>query len=90
MRPELGRLEGDVVTEPFGLFVRVGVTTHVDQQGRVIDRRPFGLLDAENLGEAQGDEALTEDVLHRLPEPEVDPQGQRRDEFGQPHRCIPG
>ena len=30
-------LEGDVVTEPFRLLVRVGMTSHVDEQGGVVD-----------------------------------------------------
>ena len=83
----LGRLERDVVTEPLGLFVRVGVAAHVDEQRGVVDRSPFDLVEAEQLAEAQGDQALTKDVLHRLPEPEVDAERQRRDEFGQPNRC---
>ena len=82
----LGRLEGDVVAEPPGLFVGVGVAADIDEQGGVVDRRPFGLVEAELLTEAQGDQALTEDVLHRLPEAEIDPQRQRGDELGQPNR----
>jgi hypothetical protein len=36
----LPRLQGDVVTEPLRLLVRVGVTTDIDQQRRVIHRSP--------------------------------------------------
>ena len=36
----LGGLQGDVVTEPLRLLVRVGVASHVDQQRGVVDDRP--------------------------------------------------
>src|SRR5689334_1513437 len=38
-----------------------------------------------SLGEPQRDEALAEHVLHRLPEPEIDPERQRSDDLGKAH-----
>ena len=67
-------LQPDVVPEPLGLLVRVGVAADVGQQRRVVDRDPRLLLDADVLREAQCDQALAEYVLHRLVEPEVDAQ----------------
>ena len=64
--------------------MRVGMAAYVDQQGRVVDDRPLGLVEPYPLREPQRDEALAQDVLHRLPEPEVDAERQRRDEFRQP------
>ena len=85
----LACFEGDVVAEPLRLLVGVGVAADVDEQRGVVDRCPLGLVEAEQLTESKPDQALTQDVFHRLPEAEVDPQRQRRDEFGQPNRCDP-
>jgi len=71
---ELDRLERDVVAEPLGLLVGVGVAAHADQQRGVVHDRPFVLVEADALGQAQRDQALSEHVLHRLPEPEIDPE----------------
>ena len=75
--PYLRRLHGDVVAEPLGLLVRIRVTTDVDQQRRVVDVRARVLVEPELLGQAQRDQALPQHVLHRLPEPEIDPERQR-------------
>ena len=80
----LDGLHRDVVAEPLRLLVRVGVTADVDEQGRVVDDRPLGLVEPDPLGEPQRDEALAQDVLHRLAEAEVDAERQRRDELRQP------
>ena len=88
----LGRLQRDVVAEPLRLLVRVGVAAHVDQQRGVVDGRALGLVEADELTEPQRDQALAQHVLHRLAEPEIDPQRQRREQLGQPHRrgsCRP-
>ena len=82
----LGRLHGDVVAEPLGLFVGVGMAADVDEQRGIVDRRSFDLVEAEQLAETQRDQALTKDMFHRLPEPEIDAQRQRRDQLGQPNR----
>ena len=79
----LGRLQRDVVAEPLGLLVRVGVAADVDEQRRVVDRRALLLVEPEPLGQPQRDQALPQHVLHRLPEAEVDAQRQRRDELGE-------
>ena len=79
----LDRLEGDVVAEPLGLLVGVGVAAHVDEEGGVVDDRALLLVEPETLGEPQRDQALPQDVLHRLPEPEVDPERERGNELRQ-------
>ena len=79
----LDRLEGDVVAEPLGLLVGVRVAADVDEQRRVVDDRPLLLVEPEPLGEPQRDEALPQDVLHRLPEAEVDPERERGNELRQ-------
>ena len=69
----LDRLQGDVVAEPLGLLVRIGVTADVDQQRRVVDGRAFLVVEPDPLGEAKCDQALAQDVLHRLPKPRSTP-----------------
>ena len=81
----LAGLQGDVVAEPLGLLVGVGVAAHVDQQGRVVDDRALLLVEADAFGQAQGDHALAQHVLHRLAEAQVDPEGQGGHQLGQSH-----
>ena len=73
----LDRLEGDVIAEPLGLLVRVRMAADVDEQSRVVDDRPLLLVQPEPLGEPQRDQALSQHMLHRLPEAEVDPERER-------------
>src|SRR5439155_22822092 len=80
----LDRLERDVVAEPLRLLVRVGVAADVDEQRRVVDDRSVLLVEAETLRDAQRDQALAQDVLHWLTEPEIDPERERADELRQP------
>jgi len=80
----LAGLEPDVITEPLRLLVRVSVTAHVDQQRGVVDRHPVLLTQTGVASQPQRDQALPQDVLHRLPEPQVDAERQRRDQLGQP------
>ena len=68
----LSRLQRDVIAEPFGLLVRVGVATDVDEQGRVIQNGPVLGVEPDPLTQPQRDEALAQDVLHGLTEPEID------------------
>ena len=42
------------------------------------------LVEAEPLGDPDRDQALAQDVLHRLAEPEIDAQRERADEFREP------
>ena len=79
----LAGLQRDVVAEPLRLLVRVGVTADVDEQRRVVDVRARLLIESHPLGQAQRDQALAQDVLHRLPEPEVDAERQRRHQLGE-------
>ena len=55
----------------------------VDEQRRVVDVGARLLVEIEQLGHAQRDQALAQDVLHRLPEPEVDAERERRHELGE-------
>src|SRR5207253_5545113 len=79
----LARLQGDVVSEPFRLLVRIGMTADVDQQCRVVDDRPSMLVEPDPLGQPQRNQALTLYVLHRLSEAEVDAERKRGDELRQ-------
>ena len=81
----LGRLERDVVTEPLHLFVGIGVAANVDQQGAVVRGGSGLVIDSEQVTQAHRDPALAQHVFHRLAEPEVDPQRERREYLGQPH-----
>jgi hypothetical protein len=81
----LGRLEGNVVAEPLRLLVRVGVAPDVDQQRRVVHRRPPWPVEPHPLRDPQRDQALAQYVLHRLAETEVDTQRQRSDQLGKSH-----
>jgi hypothetical protein len=67
----LDRLQGDVVAEPLGLLVGVGVAADVDEQSGVVDGRALLFVEPDSLGQSQRDQALPQDVLHRLPETEV-------------------
>ena len=80
----LDRLRGNVVAEPLRLLVGVGMAADVDQQRRVVNVCALLLVEVEPLGEAQRDQALPQDVLHRLAEAEVDPQRQSCHELGEP------
>jgi hypothetical protein len=86
----LGGPEGDVVAEPLGLLVRVGVAADVDQQGCVVQRRALGVVEAQGVGQPQRDDALPEHVLHRLAEAQVHAQGQRRHELGEAQLAAGG
>ena len=80
----LDRLQRDVVAEPLGLLVGVGVAADVDEQGGVVDDRALLLVEPESLGQPQRDQALPQHVLHRLPEAEVDAERERGHELRQP------
>ncbi len=73
----LDGLQRDVVPEPLGLLVRVRVAADVDEQGRVVDDRALVLVEPDALGEPERDQALPQDVLHRLPETEIDAERER-------------
>ena len=61
------------------------MAAHVDQKRRVVDVRAFLLAQADTLGQAQGNHALAEDVLHWLAKTQVDPEGQSGYQLGKPH-----
>ena len=80
---ELVGFQRYVVPEPLRLLVRVRVAAHVDQQRGVVDRSPLPLRHVHALSDPQRDQALPQDVLHGLPEAEVDAQRQRRDQLSE-------
>jgi hypothetical protein len=81
----LDRLQGDVIAEPLRLLVGIGMAADIDQQGGVIDSRALLLVEPDTLGQAHGDQALAQDVLHRLPEAEVYAQREGGYELRQPN-----
>ena len=78
-------LQLDVVAEPLRLLVRIGVAADVDQQRRVVDVGALRVVEADPIRKPQRDQALPQDVLHRLPETQIDAERERRNELGQPH-----
>jgi hypothetical protein len=78
-------LEHEVVAEPLGLLVRVDVAADVRQQRGVVEDRPLLVAQLEPFRQPQRDQALPQDVLHRLSEPEVGAEREDRDELGQAH-----
>ena len=54
----LDRLQSDVVAEPLGLLVGVGVAADVDEQGGVVDDGALLLVQPDCLGQPQRDQAL--------------------------------
>jgi hypothetical protein len=75
------RLQGDVVAELLRLLVGVGVATDVDQQRGVVDDRALLFVESDSLGQPQRDQALSQDMLHRLPETEVYAERERGDQL---------
>jgi hypothetical protein len=60
----------------------------VDQQRAVVGGRPRVIPGAGELTQAQRDAALAQDVLHRLAEPQIDPQRQRGEQVREPGTRI--
>ena len=79
----LRRLERDVVAEPLRLLVGIGVAPDVHEERGVVHDCALLVVEPDPLRDPEGDEALAEHVLHRLPEPEIDAERQRGDELGQ-------
>jgi hypothetical protein len=63
--------------------VGVGVTADVGQEGGVVHGRPVLVVEPDRLGHSQAGEALTQHLLHRLSEAQVDAQRERGDQLGQ-------
>jgi hypothetical protein len=68
--PEVG-LQRHVIAEPLGLLVGVDMASHPGQQGRVVHDLLVGFVEAHPLGQPQRDQALAQDVLHRLAHAQV-------------------
>ena len=63
----------------------VRMAADVHQQRRVVHDHALTVVEADALGQTQRDQALAQDMLHRLPEAKVDAQGQGRHQLGQAH-----
>jgi hypothetical protein len=61
------------------------VAADVDEQGGVVDDRSLSLVELDPLGQAQRDQGLAQDVLHWLPETEVDTERKRGHQLRQPN-----
>src|SRR5450755_3779712 len=64
--------------------MRIGMAADVDQQGRVIDSRQSVVVQAHPPCQPHRDQALTQDMLHRLAEAQVNAEREGGDEFGEP------
>ena len=74
-------LQRQVVAEPLRLLIRIGVTANPREQTRVVQRPAFAIVEPEPLRKTQRDQARTDHVLHRLPQPEIRPKRQQRDQL---------
>ena len=75
---------GDVVSEPGGLLMRVGVTAEPRQQRDVVDDGAVGLVQPDIVRDPQPENARPHDVLHGLPETKVGGQREGRNQLGEP------
>ena len=74
-------LDGQIVSEPLSLLVRVSVAAHPREQARVVHDASFSIVDGRALSQPQGDQARPDHVLHRLPQTQVGPERQQGDKF---------
>jgi hypothetical protein len=51
--------------------------------GRVVHDLPVGLIQAQQVGQPQGNQALAQDMLHGLAHTEISRQRQDAEQFGQ-------
>jgi hypothetical protein len=58
------------------------MATDVHEERGVVDDRVLVLVEPDPLAEAQRHQALPQDVLHRLPESEIDAERQSGNELG--------
>ena len=63
--------ERDIVAEPLGLLVSVRVTADIDQQRGVVHGHPVLAFQSRMVSQPQRDQALAQDVFHRLAEAQV-------------------
>ena len=74
----------DVVPEPLGLLMRIGVAIDVGKQAGVVGRSPVALADADPVTHPQRDHRLAQAVLHRLATTQIGGQRERRHELREP------
>jgi hypothetical protein len=79
--PEVG-LQRHLVAEPLGLLVGIDVAAYPDQERGVVDDLTVGLVQVHPLGQPQRDQALAQDVLHRLAHTQVGAERQHAEQFG--------
>jgi len=62
------------------------VAADIDEQRRVVDVGSRLLVQPKAVRQTQCDQALSQDVLHRLSETKIDAERQRRHQLGKTHR----
>ena len=80
--PEVA-LKSEVITEPLRLLIGVDMAAHPDNQRGVIKTRTGSLVEAKQLPEPQRNQALPQDVLHRLVHAQVSAQRQDGQQLGE-------
>jgi len=74
----------DLVAEHLGIEVRLGRAAGEAKERHVVDGGALALVEADPLGEPDGDDRRPEPVLQRLPHPEIGRERERRRQFRQP------
>jgi hypothetical protein len=75
-------LDRQLIAEPLGLLIGIGMAAHPRQQSRVVHDCALRLVQTQMLGQAQGDETGPHHVLHGLTQTEVGTERQKSDQFG--------
>jgi hypothetical protein len=74
--------------EPARVAGPVQALADVDEQGGVVNDRALLFVEPDSLGQPQRDQALPQDVLHRLPETEVYAERERGHQLRQPNLRV--
>jgi hypothetical protein len=80
--------EGDVVTEPGRHLRCVRHATDPRQGGHVIERAAIVKLNPHAITQTGGYDPRSQDVLHRLTQPQVGGQREGGDQLGQPEAGV--
>ena len=71
-----------VIAEPLGLLIGIGVAAHPRQQSRVVQDAALRLVQTQVIGHPQREQASPHHVLHRLTQTKVRTQRQQSDQLG--------
>jgi len=72
-----------VIAEPLGLLIGIGVAAHPRQQSRVVQDAALRLLQTQVISQPQRQQAGPHHVLHRLTQTKVRTQRQQSNQLGQ-------